>query len=170
MGKLGNWDKLVPSTESQQSDNVILLDRYRKMRWMHYRVQVLYIGEPGTSEVAIEALAQWVKTVRAVFDESSLFSSLSETKPDLILVESSVSWRDPVAIVEFLGLKTRTPIVLVCTPGKRKARRPQLLKRAFAAGIQDALTQPLHREEVEETFGVLLKYRSVQDQSTSDNS
>jgi len=78
--------------------------------------------------------------------------------PDLVLLESSVEWADPISIIEKLRQTVTAPMVLLCN-SQNLVDDPTLLKKAYAAGVCDALFSPINHDELLETVDVLLKFQ-----------
>jgi CheY-like chemotaxis protein len=150
----------LASAEECFPSNVVSLEKFRRSRWLLQRVDLLYISDDKVPEGRLQLLKGCAHGLKIVQDEGTLLETVGSFMPDIVLIESGIKWADPIALVASLAQWTSAPLVMLCTRDTRKADRPQMLKRAFAAGLHDTLMLPLRKEEVEETFGVLLKYRS----------
>lgn len=158
---VGKRTSFLASAEDYFPNNVVSLEKFRRTRWLMKSVDVLYIADSEVPASSLQVLHSCAHDLKVVSDGEALLNTIGTFLPALILIESGLKWTDPVTLVESLASMTSAPLVMLCTRDTRKADRLQLLKRAFAAGLHDNLLLPLKKDEVEETFGVLLKYRAV---------
>lgn len=133
--------------------DVIDLDDYRIRRRTDVH-PIFYLSRQGDW---LDLLGQFDYVIpEDIRSPMGLRQALLTQQPDLILIESDLDWIDPVEAIEQIGLMMSTPIVLIRSRDKDEGL---LLKRAFAAGIQDTLSAPLCPDELSEALGVLLKLR-----------
>lgn len=134
--------------------DVIHLSEYRDLRSSLKSPTLLYLNREGAWLDSLDpTCALDIEDIRSAL---GLRHALVTRQADLVLIESDLDWMDPIDAVSELNALGSAPIVLIRRGG---ADDEQLLKRAFAAGLYDALSAPLCPEELRETLTVLLKMR-----------
>lgn len=141
------------SAKSNLPSNVIDMAEYRSLHSTRELPIVYYLtGKEETyPQLAREAFFRLV----VVGSEEELKTRLLTQAPDLILLDSDLSWAGPIPLIEWLSRLVEAPIVML-TPSDAKGT---LIKQAFAAGLHDTLYTPLKDDELSETLDVLLKLR-----------
>lgn len=115
---------------------------------------VFYINDKGT----------WLETLSEnrslsmldIHSLETLSNSLFQFPPDLVLIESSLSWADPLILLESLTSTLSAPTVMVC---EKNVRNRSWLKKAFALGASDVLFAPREKEDLFQTLSVLLRFQ-----------
>ena len=87
---------------------------------------------------------------------TSLRSIPFARSPGVFLLDSFLPWGDPIAIIHYINARWSTPIVMLCRDIE-VGTIPLIVKKAYTAGIYDALYPPFHDEDLLETLEVLLK-------------
>lgn len=141
---------------NESDDNVIDLSVYRSRRRLPRRHAVFYVTDEGRWQ-SLFARLPYVE-LDEIRNPMLLRAKLLLKKPDLVLIESKLSWAEPIDMIRELDQSLGAPIVMICDEG-HSTRNSLFLKRAFAAGLQDALFSPLREDELCETINVLLKLR-----------
>ncbi len=121
-------------------------------------IPVFYLHEGGSSETAIRSFP--LLDVTSVNCPEKLELALLEKRPALILVESFLSWADPVELVERFVSKTGCTALMVYRPEEKspeKGKTTKLLKRAFQVGLFDTLTSPVTREDLRERLNIAFR-------------
>ncbi|MBI4404041.1 MAG: hypothetical protein HY537_07765 [Deltaproteobacteria bacterium] len=136
--------------------NVIDLCRYRNRRNRLHFYNVFYVTEEG-QWLTLLLFSPFLR-VRDLRSQEELRNFLLIERPDLIIVESNISWGEPIEIIREFHEKLAVPIVLVCD-NTRSAKDKTLIKKAYSAGVHDVLFAPLRRDEIVEAIDVLLKFR-----------
>ncbi|MCB0406231.1 MAG: hypothetical protein KDD51_15735, partial [Bdellovibrionales bacterium] len=98
--------------------------------------------------------------VRHATSVSEMTTLLDSAYPDVVFVESWLTWQSPVALIRQLAEMYEVPIILSFREGSDPESTRKQIKEAYAAGVSDALQCPLHREELKETLEVLLKLQT----------
>ena len=117
-------------------------------------IPVFYLNEGGGSEDALRSFP--LLDIVAVSCPQKLESALKTKKPAVILVESFLSWADPVALVDRIVSQTGCAALMVYRP-EEKAKNTKLLKRAFQVGLFDTLTSPITREDLRERLNIAFR-------------
>jgi len=145
--------------ELRLMSKVLDLSDFRRRRHTVRLPSVFYLSEQGHCTDLLKSLEfLQVFDIRAM---SQLDSVCHLHCPDLVLLESKLSWACTIERAKSLHDQFRIPIVLLChTPKAPGIKR--LIKKAYAAGVCDTLFTPLCREELLEVLGVLLKYQGQQ--------
>ncbi len=120
-------------------------------------VPVFYLHEGGSSETALRSFP--LLDVVTVNCAHALETALKNKKPAVILVESFLSWADPVALVDRFVSQTGCTALMVYRP-EEKAKNTKLLKRAFQVGLFDTLTSPVTREDLRERLNIAFRLNS----------
>jgi response regulator of citrate/malate metabolism len=94
-----------------------------------------------------------------IHDEPTLSAQLLMRTPDLILVESGLSWSEPISLIRHFSGLFSAPVVVICD-AESKRRQADVLKRAYAAGACDTLFAPLESRELGETLSILLQFQA----------
>lgn len=137
-------------------ENVIDLSAVRKLRQLKTAHNVFYINESQTWLPDLEKIT-YINTI-ALHNDRSLDAALLTSAPDVILVESELSWSDPISLIENLAQLYSAPIVLLYTPESTRYN-PDLLKDAYRKGVSDTLLAPLETHDLYQTLKVLLQMR-----------
>jgi len=143
----------VSGANSNLPSNVIDMAEYRSLHTPRELPVVYYLtGKDETyPQLAREAFFRLI----VVGSEEELKTRLLSHAPDLILLDSDLSWAGPIPLIEWLTRLVEAPIVML-TAADAKASQ---IKEAFAAGLHDTLYTPLQDDELSETLDVLLKLR-----------
>ncbi len=115
--------------------------------------RAIYVSQNGEWTAM---LSRYVVLPEQPICSSGARSKIISFSPDLIFVESQLSWYDPVEIVLEYNRLYRVPIVMISidTPSER-----EVVKRAYLAGACDTLLAPLRGDELAETINILLKFK-----------
>lgn len=141
--------------QSDGTDNVLDLETYRARRPHSSHSIVYYLHESARWEESLKGVPSlWIEEIGSLGD---LKAQLLSRAPDLILIESKITWTSPVDTIHLLSSLVEAPIVMIAEPSED----PSLIKQAYAAGAHDTLYTPIKREELREVFDVLLKLRKV---------
>ena len=136
------------------ASNVIDLSAFRFRRSVARPFVVFYISHMGQW---LELLSSFHGATVHLVNSLTLFDQkMGLVVPDLVFVESHLSWAEPVEVVGRLYQKFGVPIVMICEEGTRNR---QTIKDAYSSGACDTLFSPLQKDEVAETLEVLLKFR-----------
>jgi len=145
---------LARSGGTSARSNVVYLDRYRP-RGVSPRL-LLYVTESARWEGLLASSPDW--WTRAAQTPEELAAALAGPEPDLVVLDDTLTWIDPVDVIARTHSATGAAIVMVM--GNRGGRsRRTLLKRAFAAGLTDSLLAPLEANELFHTLRLLLHLR-----------
>ncbi|MCB0416666.1 MAG: hypothetical protein H6617_09605 [Bdellovibrionaceae bacterium] len=137
--------------------NVVDLAEFRRQR-AQGRPTLFYISEGVEWLDLLESYRLFdVRHASSVPEMTRLFDS---AYPDVVFVESWLSWATPVALIRQLAETFEVPIILSFREGADPESTRKQIKEAYAAGVSDALQCPLHREELKETLEVLLKLQT----------
>jgi AmiR/NasT family two-component response regulator len=95
--------------------------------------------------------------LKAVKNLIELRSFLNSSSPDIVILDSELDWVDPIEAIHYLNDHFSAPTVLLCQGRPQTRQNTHLLKRAYSAGLQDALFSPLDLHELGELLSVLLR-------------
>lgn len=116
---------------------------------------VFYVNESGEW---LNLLSQnRALTTVDVHSLETLGNALFQQPPDLVLIESNLTWADPLAILNNLNSTLSVPAVMICESHLRNHR--SWLKKAFSLGASDTLFAPLEREDFFQTLSILLRFQ-----------
>lgn len=94
--------------------------------------------------------------VTAITREESLTEFLSFAPPNIVIIESDLSWGEPLALIQHLHSRWSLSVVLLIE--NRKTAPKAFIKKAYEAGISDVLYCPLDDDEVQQTLGLLSQF------------
>jgi len=136
-------------------NNVLDFTRHFERRRLRSLHTVFYINERGRWNKQLTLFQSLrVLDIRSV---DSLRSGLCENQPDLILLESDLSWADAIEVSRDLVVRMEVPIVMLWNRRSNVSRKA--IKNAYAAGVTDMLLPPFDSDDISETLDVLLKYQ-----------
>lgn len=137
------------------SADVIDLSSYRKRYLFRSAHTIFYLNENG---LWLDYLLGYkLLHPRDVRSAKTLETMLLIHNPELILIESHLSWSDPFETSKNLSERLQVPIVMICGP---ESKSKKILKKAYSAGVHDTLFTPLNKDELFETLQVLLKFQN----------
>ncbi|MEZ4749993.1 MAG: hypothetical protein R3B54_05025 [Bdellovibrionota bacterium] len=141
----------------EDTPNVVDLAEFRRQR-IQGRPTLFYISESADWLELLESYRLFdIRHATSVSELAHLFDS---SYPDVVFVESWLSWGTPVELIRHLAETYEVPIILSFREGSDPESTRKQIKEAYAAGVSDALQCPLHREELKETLEVLLKLQT----------
>jgi len=147
--------KIRPS--SVASSNVLNFDASRNKLPPSKSHTVFYINENRECAALLESLGD--VHVVDIHDPDMLTRKLLIRIPDVIMIESSLQWSDALTTVRQMTDLMAAPVVLLVDRHCQN-QAPQLIKKAYAAGVSDTLFLPLDKDEVQRTLNVLLHFQS----------
>ena len=134
-------------------DNVIDFSKYLRERFPLLSRNILFICNENENTCPFSSIP--VLRIEQIHSLSDLFAVLKRSPPELIFVESSLSWEDPLHIITEVHHITEVPIVMVCKSSPQQMS--SLLKQAYAAGLSDVLKSPVLRDDLMEILSVFLQ-------------
>ncbi len=138
---------------SSAQDNVINLDQYR-VKAATRGLTLFYLNGNGAFRDEVLDLTQG--RVVEIQNMETLSSALILYKPDCIIVESSMDWANPFALVTHLTANYEAPVLMLFEPMKA-ADADANIRRAYACGVTDTLFAPLCNRELMASLKILLR-------------
>jgi PleD family two-component response regulator len=144
-----------------RNSTVVDLLAYRSRKQSQPAKRVLYISNGPSFTQGLQSLFGF--DITQVTEASTLYTVLAVNPPQIILVESSLSWSRPLDLISMLqDSYNEVPLILVCV-GPRTEKQSTLIKQAYAAGVTDVLFTPLCRDEALESLKTVARISSVPD-------
>lgn len=158
---MGKWifDDLIDPLIGDEVVNVIDIHTFRKkLRATATPVlgplPLFYINEGRASEATLRSFP--FLDVVPIDSGAALNTALKLRVPSLVLIESFVSWADPVALIEKCMNLSPCSVLMVYRPAE-KSKNQKLFKRAFQVGLLDTLSFPVTRDELWERLDVICR-------------
>jgi hypothetical protein len=152
-------DDLVAPVIEECVSNVVDIHTFRKkMRAMATPalgpLPLFYINEGRASESTLRSFP--FLDVVPIDSAASLDTALKLRVPALVLIESFVSWADPVVLINKCVHVSGCSVLMVYRP-EENSKNQKLFKRAFQVGLLDTLSFPVTRDELWERLDVICR-------------
>jgi AmiR/NasT family two-component response regulator len=98
--------------------------------------------------------------IESIDSKQNLRTKMLIHNPELVIVESGLSWVHCLEAISEMDYLLEVPIILIAESRDLK-RSPGLVKDAYASGVHDVLFAPFDQDELTEALSVLLKYRET---------
>ncbi len=161
-GKLVNYkrsrrSRSVATLPGSLPSNVVSFSASRKKVTAPKAHTIFYINESLDCAPLLESLGDIYLV--DIHNPETLTRKLLIRIPDVILVESGIEWSDALTTVRQMTDLMAAPVVLLVGENSIK-EDPDLIRKAYAAGVSDTLFMPLDQEEVFQTLNVLLHFQA----------
>ncbi len=154
-------DLVVPSVPSLDDSVASVLDihSFRKKKRATSTpalgpLPLFYINEGRASEATLRSFP--FLDVVPIDSAASLDTALKLRVPALVLIESFLSWADPVVLIDKCVNVSGCSVLMVYRPDEN-SKNQKLFKRAFQVGLLDTLSFPVTRDELWERLDVICR-------------
>ena len=128
------------------------LDAYRRTKSTLKKPCLFHLKNENEKETQVSNLNQY--QLEEIRSYSSLWTKSCAFNPELILIDASLDWADPLELIHELKTQIKVPVILM-TDGVDS--RPSFIKDAYSVGIDDVLYTPLCLDELSQAMRVLLR-------------
>lgn len=149
----------VLSAAKPVASNVVHLSTRRSYLMPHsHPNRIFYVTEEKKRLSLLESIPSL--KIEVVESRSQLKTKMMLHSPELVVVESILSWADSMQLIRDMDYFLDVPIVLLCD-AEQKKQRAFLVREAYASGVHDILFAPFDAEDIKQTLGVLLKFQQA---------